>query len=65
MSTTTTALIILLVGLVGLEISGIWLIRLGRRGSRPLYQTLGQIVCWGGLLLLIAGLIGFIAAAES
>jgi hypothetical protein len=62
MNIMTNALIILLVSLIGLEISGMWLIRSSRLSSHPEYKIIGTIVCWGGLLFLIVGIIGFLFA---
>lgn len=58
--TSFTAFLILLLSLIGLEISGVLLIKYATLNSRPKYKILGKIVCWGGLFLLIVGAIGFL-----
>ncbi len=62
MTTTIIGLIVLLVGIIGLELSGKWMIQLGERNLRPAYKTIGKVLCWIGLFILIVGTIGFLFA---
>jgi len=60
MKTNVIALIILIVSVIGLQISGLWMMHQGQSNSRPIYRAIGKALCGGGWLILGIGIVGLL-----
>ena len=52
------ALIILGIVVMMLEVSGIWLIKLGNKTSQQSWRLIGKVVCWAAPVIFIVGVLG-------
>jgi Na+/H+ antiporter NhaD/arsenite permease-like protein len=58
MNTDLMVLVILIIATTLLEISGIWMIKQGKKTSHRLYHNIGVFECLIAPLILIVGIIG-------
>jgi hypothetical protein len=58
MKPNDVVVIILVISVIGLEISSIFVRRLGRWGSLLNYELIGRVLFWLGWVILLVGLIG-------
>jgi hypothetical protein len=64
MNTNISAFILLIASVAGLEISGLWMMRLGRSNERKTYSAVGKILCGSGILFLGLGIIGLLLVSS-
>ena len=62
MSPNTVMLIITIGNPIVMELGGVWLIRLGKQMERPIFVTIGKLMCILAPIALIAGILGLAIA---
>ena len=56
MSPDTVMLLLTIGNPIVIELSGIWLIRLGKQTKRPIFVSIGKIMCIAAPIALVAGI---------